>query len=877
MKNKSSIKHIVDVRDVNTATLITFGLPMPKGFCLTIDNICLHQWEQALDADFKCLAFWPDKSLRWVSCDVIVKHSGPITLQLNCTQHNKQKPSQNKNTRSETVDKDIPTALNKGVFFQHPECMLNAAASLTLVGQDKALEFTLRSNKQSATALSQSYEVEGYFTLADKLLNLFCWIEVCNETNEYSIKVRIHNPRAAVHVGGKWDLGDPNSLNIANFSINFHSPDTHASVFINKENAHHSTVSEEPNYMNEFRGKNGFSLTQFGSGGKHWQSPIHWDANKQSTVTKQGFEITQEGSIVYEGLRAKPIVSFTQKIATAPAKRTSLLMLEGFWQNFPVSVTCINQGCAWKLLPFHTELQGGESKTWTFIGHVDCFEPHGDGPTLNINSLLKHSTLVTKPTVIYVQSYLNQCNVFPHLFFCDAPSAVGELIMQGLSGDANFFIKRENKDVFGWRNYGELDADHEAIYAAVKSDFISHYNNQYDPLMGMTLQFLHTGNCQWLELIRPLNQHIQDIDIYDTSEDKAEYNGGLMWHTDHYLSAHTSTHRSNSKYHEHAYEGFLGGGGPGGQHCYTSGLALQYWIFGDQQAKHKVTKLCSWIRNFYNGGGSIVERTFRLLTIDFKQDQLTNIGFKAPGYKYPLDRGTGNFLNALIDHYEITCDASLLPEMGDVIRQTLHPNDNISLRELNNVEQSWFYTIFLQALVRYLLLKENFEHIDADYWYARHSLLHYGKWMSSEEQFYLDKPQQLEFPNDTWCAQELRKANLFNFLYYFSSDQNIKYIQKAEIFYTYIHSHLAASSETQYTRILAILMQNDGVEQMFRTHTKPKSHIVYQTIQYGKPPSFNRTLILKIYLFDIRQLFSRFSWKQEFVWLYTRLKHLFNK
>ncbi|MFQ3198184.1 MAG: hypothetical protein ACI81A_001905 [Paraglaciecola sp.] len=41
-----------------------------------------------------------------------------------------------------------------------------------------------------------------------------------------------------------------------------------------------------------------------------------------------------------------------------------------------------------------------------------------------------------------------------------------------------------------------------------------------------------------------------------------EYNGGLFWHTDHYLQAFTSSHRSYSKSQaSDAYQDHAGGGG----------------------------------------------------------------------------------------------------------------------------------------------------------------------------------------------------------------------------------------------------------------------------------------------------------------------------
>ena len=40
--------------------------------------------------------------------------------------------------------------------------------------------------------------------------------------------------------------------------------------------------------------------------------------------------------------------------------------------------------------------------------------------------------------------------------------------------------RREIIDEYGWRNFGEIYADHEAVYHQGRGPFVSHYNNQYD-------------------------------------------------------------------------------------------------------------------------------------------------------------------------------------------------------------------------------------------------------------------------------------------------------------------------------------------------------------------------------------------------------------
>jgi len=743
-------------------------LPLPKGKVATAKELQLLQNKELLSSHITPVGYWDDNTIRWLKCQTVVKHSGSIDIEFNAHNIEKKLPS------SEVSNPLITTSNN--VIFQKDTDSFKVSIKLKLCDYKKPLVFIEQKITSSDTPLSEISTITGLFESNKKQLKCYCRIEVSKKTQDISIQLRLHNPHAADHNGGQWDLGDSNSIRIEDFSVKLQLANTKASVLVNDTSieAHEPVIYEED-----------YILNQYSSGGENWQSPIHWNEHKETTVHKHGFQLINEKGVIHQGLRAEPIAILKNK------ENQFKMKLEDFWQNFPVSLTGEKDSLSWKLLTKNTELQGGESKTWLFSCQLE-------NPNKESESDKRISNLLI-PQIIYNTNYLTQCAVLPHLAFSTSNSALTTLINKGINsspnGEMDFFKKREKNDIYGWRHYGELDADHEAVNTAKNSYFISHYNNQYDPLMGMTLQFLHHGESKWLQLLRPLNQHIQDIDIYDTKEDKAEYNGGLFWHTDHYLSAETCSHRSNSKHHIAAYEGFLGGGGPGGQHCYTTGLALQYWLFGDEEAKTKVTQLCSWIRHCYDGSGSIAERTFRLLTIDFKQNVLTNIGIKAPGYKYPLDRGTGNFLIALIDHYDLCEDSELLKEMGQVIKQTFHPLENISLRNLNDHENAWFYSVFLQAVARYLFLKEQINEIDDDYWYARHTFMHYCQWMKENESFYLDNPEQLEFPNDTWCAQEIRKANLFYYASYFSEIETPAYIEKAEKFYDYVTEHLTHSKE----------------------------------------------------------------------------------
>lgn len=854
---------------------VTFGLPLPQSKLFDLQQFTLFQDKSRLPLHTKITGKWPDGSVRWLRCIAIVSRDDPIQVKVTSSDL-ASNPKKNLNEQTCWIqgiqlDKNFKASLQFYPLFkispfvvnqralEAPELKISLALKLKRHNETSSpvkLEF----GKTYVNGLSQKLSVNGEFCQGSHILKFNGNLSFCTETQEIDFDIHLHNPRAAKHPGGHWDLGDPNSIIIEKFSVAFNLGDANHSINVyedyDKEDTSIPKLEPSPIEI-----KAPFTLKQYGSSGSNWQSPIHWDEHKQCTVLNPGFQLktaNKEGFIA--GRRAYPITQLKSQ------SNSLYIYLENFWQNFPIKIDSDGELLVYNLFSDQTELQGGESKTWRFKANAFTEEPQQE-ETLPTNVF----EIFEPISIGYDPDYLNSCQVFPHIAFSKTPATLTSLIDQGLVGDQNFFNKREHADVFGWRHYGEIYADHEThgLPEEEKSCFVSHYNNQYDPLMGMTLQYLHRGNSEWLKLIHPLNQHVKDIDIYDTDEDKAEYNGGLFWHTDHYLTAETCSHRSKSRHHTAPYEGFQGGGGPGGQHCYTTGLAMQYWLFGDENAKEKVSQLCHWIRKFYNGDDSILDKTFRLLTVDLKQNTLTNYGVKASGFKYPLDRGTGNYLVALMDHYDLTGCPELLEEIGYVIRNTCHPKEDISLRTLDDTENCWFYTVFFQAVGRFLFLKESLNSIDEDYWYARHSLLHFVNWMYNNESFYLDTPDRLEFPNDTWCAQELRKGNLFYFASYFSEKNSIEFIEKGHTYYDYVLNRLRTSQESQYTRILALMMQNDGVQQRFKDH--PKSKIPNKDCDYGKPPEFNRKKIFLSYLKNILKSIFHFSVKREWLWMKLKI------
>jgi hypothetical protein len=184
------------------------------------------------------------------------------------------------------------------------------------------------------------------------------------------------------------------------------------------------------------------------------------------------------------------------------------------------------------------------------------------------------------------------------------------------------------------------------------------------------------------------------------------------------------------------------------------------------------------------------------------------------------------------------------------------------------VEVRWYYTAFFQALTRYLMVKEEMQDLDAAFYYARDTFLHYANWMAEHEQPYLERPEILEFPNNTWTAQDIRKVNLLMLAEYYSPEDNQSFRAKAQAIHDYVIEKLKSDPNSHYTRILAILMQNCGAYEYFMTLTeKPK----FEKVKiYNDPDRDTRITAFRNLASETFKALYRLSPKKELLWLARR-------
>jgi len=166
------------------------------------------------------------------------------------------------------------------------------------------------------------------------------------------------------------------------------------------------------------------------------------------------------------------------------------------------------------------------------------------------------------------------------------------------------------------------------------------------------------------------------------------------------------------------------------------------------------------------------------------------------------------------------------------------------------------------------MAKKQANQFDSSFNYAKDLLQHFSNWMIDHEAPYLNTPENLEYPNHTWAAQDIRKASVLYGAYYFSEKNHIntnKYKNKADEFYQYVYNSLKTEETRTYTRILTILMQNSGFKSFVEQNTS-KTVVTIQTTEILKQPSSTKLEFLKALAKTLRGT----SLKKELTWLCLR-------
>jgi hypothetical protein len=640
----------------------------------------------------------------------------------------------------------------------------------------------------------------------------------------------ITNAQRTKHAGGFWEVPNKKSILIDGYSFTI-DPDS-LSMLKEPVRIKCSTALGHP--MQEFADH--IEVYQGSSGGTNRKGNNHHNT--------YGYQLRWDVIEEKYGHHATPIVVFEK------GKLQVALAMRYFWQNFPISMRGSKKGLGIIFSGEKSlELQGGEQKTHEFVVAFGKDTVTPEQPLEWVRSPLR----VRLEPVWYAA-----CAATPYLTpEADDPNTdYIKLVRAAIEGEDTFEKKREVIDEYGWRNFGDIYADHEAVDVkkGVKSEpsaepewgqvsnlsgkgqvenvppqahpLVSHYNNQYDPLAGFAIQFMRTGDWRWWDAMNELAAHVVDIDIYHTDQDKAAYNHGLFWHTVHYTDAGLSTHRS------YPHAPGIRGGGPGNEHNYTTGLMLHYFLTGNPQSRETAIGLAQWVIDMDDGTKTI----FRWLDRGYTGLASATV---SPDYHGP-GRGGGNSINALLDGHRLTGEWRFLDKAEQLIRRCIHPSDDIAERKLLDTERRWSYTIFLQALGKYLDYKIEREELDWMYAYARVALLHYARWMAINEYPYLEKPEILEYATETWVAQDVRKSDVFLFAAkHATGEERARFLERSEFFFRYTTSTLIRMKTRTLARPVVIMLSNGlmhNYSQKYPDEAAPLPHI--NPTDLGQPEVF---------------------------------------
>lgn len=844
---------------------ITIGIPFKKGELYKLEQLCLYHLDDIIPCQVSSTANWHDTSVKWIllkfQIDLTAQSEKTLTLALNELEYLNlaQEITNSKQISIEDLGNKLTIntgqttfVLNKNELkpieqiIQNKKIILDNQQNFIILKdqQSNILKPLIKSVnfEHNKNDICSTITLKGHFASNVEQVCVFFSTNLTFYAGKSTIKwdFTIHNPKSAQHKAGLWDLGDEASFYFKELSSQF--------LMVSD-----SIVSWKEDTLSQWKKSSDKQLLiyQDSSGGVNWDSINHLNSQGNISLQTKGYQCIENDKLIHHADRASPFIHIKSKNYQFSA------YIKQFWQNFPKAIEIKNQHLSLSLFPQQYndgfELQPGERKTHSL--YLDFSDDK------NALAYCQYPLIATLNISYYAQSH-----VLPWLPKTFKANQLDDLIHEGIEGDDSFFVKREIIDEYGWRNFGDLFADHESLYNTKNQLNISHYNNQYDPIYGFARQFILSGDQRWFELMSDLAQHVADIDIYHTTDDRHEYNGGLFWHTNHYVKAATCTHRTFSI--QHKQDDPQTGGGPGSEHCYTSGLATHYFLTGEKQSKQAVLSLANWMMNVFEGNGGFFERI-----LQFKQKEMPILkrlikGEKVAKFKYPLTRGTGNYINTLLDAYYLTADDDFISRIEQLIQYSIHPHDDIESRNLHDIEVSWSYTILLQSVTKYLMLKISREENDEAFKYAKNSFMHYAHWMLMNEYPYLEKPEVLEFPNHTWVAQDIRKAYLLSIAANFSSQKQQQYKDKANYFLDYVINNLKNNETRTFTRILAVLMQNH----LDFNHEVDHKSCYYEEQKYpDKCPNYTMTGILVDSSVDMIKRLFKLSIKNEKKWLKLRL------
>lgn len=665
--------------------------------------------------------------------------------------------------------------------------------------------------------------------------------------NQFRFEASLTNHASAQHPGGTWDLGDPATVMIDRWSMQIESPYGSSDLSSDQTTAALMLVDD----LGQTLARGSFvSVRQDGSGGAHHDSVNHQlpGGKMASDAVACRVEISKDNQRVVDNHasgRPHPV------ILLGDDKQTMAIGVQNFWQTFPRSLSACGEGATVSLLdgsivgPIHLQpgersmgrmaVQMGATAANDIAGFITPALYGLQSPTRDDAAWTIETSQLTSSAVEVKSDRLDkQYQTLAH---------------QCINGDDSFWQKSETIDEFGWRNFGDIYGDHEAVYATDRT-LISHYNNQYDCTLGLATHYFLTGDRRFYDWCVWSADHSACIDTYHTTDDKLVYNGGLFWHTYHYADAGLATHRSYpgglsadevfasgktlsdlGETGDRLTQNYAVGGGPAASHNYNTGWMWAYALTGRAMYRDAAIDAAEYVMRLECGD----KTPFRFLSrSDTGYSTNSGAGYHGPG------RASANSTMALLTGHELSFDDRYLDRAAMLMRRTVHPADDLPALDLLNAELRWFYTMYLQSLCRFSDYKVRLGQRDDDFLYGVAVLRHYSRWMLENERPTLDDADRLQYPTETWAAQDLRKWQVLEHAARYQDDPQIRdrMRRRADEFYEYVVQYLT-DSETRSLCRPVVLLLNFGWQRTWY-HYRRSDPTFVQTIDhdFGKPMRF---------------------------------------
>ena len=298
------------------AACIEFSVPCRKGDLPQETPLELvDQDGMAHPVQTKGLAHWSDGSVKWlhvVSClDIPAADTVGCLLQTS----NGQPPPPAQTLRIEhrhngwTVDTGAAAfTMAEGTFAPFAAVSLNngqvqclKTSSCHLLAADGSLlaPHIATMDWEETGPLRATLRITGAFRATDKA-RFSSRIRFFAGKTFVSIAFTLHNPRAARHPGGVWDLGEETACLFKDLSFTFQQP------IPEDGRTWYATCPETP--FTDLASDTELVIYQESSGGEHWQSPNHRNRDGIVPLKQCGYVVEENGRQAKSGRRASPIV-----------------------------------------------------------------------------------------------------------------------------------------------------------------------------------------------------------------------------------------------------------------------------------------------------------------------------------------------------------------------------------------------------------------------------------------------------------------------------------------------------------------------------------------------------------------------------------------